>query len=215
MNWNFKPIASIVSGGLLLATTACTTDPQSPGVEYMPDMYRSHAVEAYVDYDHIDKLSARRPVPGTIPYSADSLTMMNSLPYSYPKTTEGYEAAGASLLSPLPTTKEYIEEGKVLFTKFCMHCHGEKGLGDGAVVTNGGYPPPPAYNGTQLKGLLEGKMFHTITYGKGAMGPHNSQLTKLERWKVIQYVKVLQNDGKSPFDAATPAPAADSTQAKI
>ena len=30
--------------------TACVTDPNSPGVEYMPDMYRSPAVEAYVDY---------------------------------------------------------------------------------------------------------------------------------------------------------------------
>ena len=30
--------------------TSCTTDPNSPGVEYMPDMYRSPAIEAYVDY---------------------------------------------------------------------------------------------------------------------------------------------------------------------
>ena len=30
--------------------TACVTDPNSPGLEYMPDMYRSPAVEAYVDY---------------------------------------------------------------------------------------------------------------------------------------------------------------------
>ena len=30
--------------------TACVTDPNSPGLEYMPDMYRSPAIEAYVDY---------------------------------------------------------------------------------------------------------------------------------------------------------------------
>lgn len=200
--------------GLITFTTACTSDPNSPGIEYMPDMYRSPAVEAYVDYDNINTLSARKPVEGTIAYTADSLKLINVMPYAYPKTPEGYEAAGLGLTSPLPTTKETIEEGKVIFTKMCMHCHGEKGLGDGLTVTAGGYPPPPAYNGAQLKTLPEGKMFHTITYGKGQMGSHASQLTKLDRWKVIQYVKVLQNDGKSPFDEAAAPAASDSTNVK-
>jgi len=38
-------------------------------------------------------------------------------------------------------------------------------------------------------------MFHTLTYGKGAMGSHASQLTKAERWKVVAYVKHLQKQG--------------------
>ena len=33
--------------------TSCTTDPDSPGTEYMPDMYRSPAIETYVDYGEI------------------------------------------------------------------------------------------------------------------------------------------------------------------
>jgi len=216
MNWNFKPIASICCLGLILAT-ACTSDPNSPGVEYMPDMYRSPAVEAYIDYDHIEKSSVRKPVAGTIPFMTDSALRYNVMPYIYPNTPEGYEMAGANLHSPIATTAQSLEEGKVLYNKFCTHCHGEKGLADGATVTAGGFPPPPAYNGAQLKTLPEGKMFHTITYGKGQMGSHASQLTKLERWKIIQYVKVLQNDGKSPFDAAatTTASTGDSTQAKL
>lgn len=217
MNWNFKPIASICCLGLVLAT-ACTSDPNSPGVEYMPDMYRSHAVEAYIDYDHIEKSSVRKPVAGTIPFIEDSALRYNVMPYIYPNTAEGYEMAGAGLHSPIPTTAQSLEQGKVLYGKFCMHCHGEKGLADGATVTAGGFPPPPAYNGAQLKTLPEGKMFHTVTYGKGQMGSHASQLSKLERWKIIQYVKVLQNDGKSPFDGATAAAdstAGDSTKAKL
>ena len=51
-------------------------------------------------------------------------------------------------------------------------------MADGAVVTNGGYPPPPPYSGS-LKDLPEGKMFHTITYGKGVMGSHASQLNHI------------------------------------
>jgi mono/diheme cytochrome c family protein len=204
MKKNFKNISKYV--GLALAigalSTSCTSDPNSPGVEYMPDMYRSPAVEAYVDYNNMEELSARKPVTGTIAFSEDPSKAMFNMPYAYENTTEGYETAGTGLTSPLVTTKENIEEGAVLYTKFCMHCHGETGQGDGGVVTNGGFPPPPAYNGAALKGLPEGKMFHSITFGKGQMGSHSSQLNKEERWKIIQYVKVLQNDGVNPFEVA-------------
>jgi len=32
-------------------------------------------------------------------------------------------------------------------------------------------------------------MFHTITYGKGLMGAHASQLNKEERWKLVHYIR--------------------------
>jgi len=32
---------------------SCSADPNSPGLEYMPDMYRSPAIEPYVDYGEI------------------------------------------------------------------------------------------------------------------------------------------------------------------
>jgi hypothetical protein len=55
---------------------------------------------------------------------------------------------------------------------------------------------------TKLKDLPEGKMYHTITYGKGLMGQHASQLNQLERWQVIEYVKCLQQGVSTPeFDA--------------
>ena len=40
-----------------------------------------------------------------------------------------------------------------------------------------------------------GGIFHVITYGKGAMGAHASQLNKIERWKVAMYVRTLQHGG--------------------
>lgn len=36
--------------GIAFTMIACSSDPQSPGIEYMPDMYRSPAIEEYVDY---------------------------------------------------------------------------------------------------------------------------------------------------------------------
>ncbi len=194
-------IASLIA----LCFSSCVTDPNSPGLEYMPDMYRSPAIEAYVDYgfdefkpgmtaEKADSMrlvqSVRIPVDGTIPYrGADQLAF--NAPYPYPNTTDGYEAAGAGFKSPLPTTEENQAAGQALFEKFCIQCHGEKGAGDGSITQKAGgkYPAVPSYE--SRKGLAEGKMFHTLTYGKGLMGSHAYILNQKERWQVIQYVKIL------------------------
>lgn len=195
--------------GITLAS--CTKDPNSPGYEYMPDMYRSGAVEAYVDYWHPDSLSAMVPPDGTIPYSEDPSKAVYNMPYALKNTPADYEKS-ALLKSPLAYSETALKEGQAIYTKMCIHCHGEKGDGQGQIALNGKIEGIPSYSG-QLKTLPEGKMFHTITYGKGLMGSHAGQLNQEERWKVILWVKALQNDGKYPVAAAdstaTPTPAAD------
>lgn len=193
----------LFAGGLAIAAlTGCVRDEQSPGYEYMPDMYRSPAVEAYVDYGEVrdtlrpeisQVISARLPVAGTVPMTDSAI---DDLPYTIPNTMAGYEQAGEVLKSPFPMSDQIIAEGQEIYINFCSQCHGEAGAGDGLVVTNGGHPAPNAYDGP-LKDLPEGKMFHTLTYGKGAMGSHASQLTKTERWKVVAYVKTLQGNSLS------------------
>ena len=74
----------------------------------------------------------------------------------------------------------------------CMHCHGKTGQGDGGVVVVGDYNPPSPYDGAYKERSLGG-IFHVITFGKGAMGAHASQLNKEERWKVAMYVRTLQH----------------------
>jgi len=190
------------------ALSSCVREEQSPGYEYMPDMYRSPAVEAYVDYGEVRDtirepynltISARKPVEGTVPMTDN---FMNDMPYMIPNTQAGYQMAGDVLKSPFPQNEEYVEMGKGIYTNFCVQCHGTEGLGNGPVVENGGHPAPQAYNGP-LKDLPEGKMFHTLTYGKGAMGSHASQLTKAERWKVVAYVKHLQKQGNEEEEEET------------
>lgn len=226
MNKFTKSILAVV---VVLGLGSCTQDPNSPGLEYMPDMYRSPAIEAYVDYGMdpyhftVDSAvvqrntpSAMTPVVGTISHS--DMDMAFSMPYPYPNTDEGYEAAGAQLKSPLPSTQANIERGQEIYTIMCQHCHGEKGEGDGAISRNGKIKGIPSYSG-KLKDLPEGKMYHSIQWGKGLMGSHASQISQKERWQVIQYVQVLQKGGEMPeFDengnvmAAAPAAASDESE---
>ena len=211
MNMSYKNLKLIACGtfaALLVAgfTSCGKKDANSPGVEFMPDMYRSPSVEYYgsqvINGDTV--YSAMTPVKGTI--------ARGYLPYVYPNTPEGYEQAGLYLKNPLTYSEKVEKEGEVLYGKFCVHCHGATGGGDGKV---GGKLPgaPPAYNGT-LKNLPEGKIFHSITYGKGLMGPHAPLLTQEERWKLVYYVQKLQGPKTTAAaDSSKPAAAvADSTK---
>ena len=216
---NALPIAAVVF------MTACTTDPNSPGIEYMPDMYRSPAVEAYVDYGQEPYVvgedvaraqrqtpSSRKPVPGTIPFRGED-QLAFALPYPYAQTPEDYERAGVELTSPLVTNQANIEAGQAVYTAFCTQCHGEEGKGNGALSVNGHIAGIPSYS-DKLKDLPEGKMYHTLTWGKGLMGSHASQLSQRQRWEVIEYIKVLQQGGEIPeFDEnGMPIPAGETKE---
>lgn len=200
-----KKVTKIIS---LMAVLSCVAisfpsceskDPNSPGVEFMPDMYRSPSLETNMGYVRIkngkltlDTLQANRmPVKGTIP--------RGFMPYPYANDTAGYSAAGKYLHNPLPKTEANLAEGEVLYGKYCVHCHGKSGQADGPVASKLS-GPPPSYTSAALMALPEGKMFHTITYGKGIMGSHASQVNKEERWKIILYIQKLQH----PEGEATP-----------
>jgi mono/diheme cytochrome c family protein len=220
----------------VFALSSCKQDPNSPGVEYMPDMYRSPALEAYVDYGTnktmdwtqdmkqaagIVSTLSRVPAPNTIPYVKAEM-MPFVMPYPLNNTPEDYERAATEIKSPLKATKKNVLRGKEIYTYMCTHCHGENGGGNGAISKNGHIQGIPDYAG-KLKDLPEGKMFHSITYGKGLMGQHASQVTQLERWQIIEYVKLLQQGITEPeFDAndmlkvqaTTAAPADTATTTK-
>jgi mono/diheme cytochrome c family protein len=190
---------SAAFAGLILAgLSSCgKKDENSPGVEFMPDMYRSPSLEYYqthtVDGDTLN--NAMHPVAGSV--------ARGFMPYAYPNNAEGYELAGTNLRNPLAASQreQWEKEGEVLYGKYCVHCHGATGMGDGKV---GGKLPgaPPAYNGA-LKNLPEGKIFHSITYGKGLMGPHNTLLNTEERWKVVYFVQKLQGPKEGAVSDST------------
>ncbi len=207
MNKKVKQIISVVAvvGCVTIAASSCgKKDPNSPGVEFMPDMYRSPSLESNMSYVRItengqlalDTLQANRlPVKGTIP--------RGFMPYQYANDTSGYANAGRYLRNPLQKNAANLAEGEVLYGKFCVHCHGAGGEADGLVAAK--LPgPPPAYS--TLKNLPEGKMFHSITYGKGLMGAHAPLMSKAEIWKVVMHIQKLQ----FPNGVEAAAPAADS-----
>ncbi len=214
MNQNkMKLFAGVLLISVMFFAVSCSNDPNSRGLEYMPDMYRTEAYKAYDANDlFADGTSARVPVAGTIPRDYTF--------FHYPPTNEGYAAAGQDLKNPLEAKEANLAEGKRLYAIFCMHCHGETGNADGSLIATGKFPPPPSYStgvssrGGNMRDLTDGKIYHTITYGVNLMGPHATLVNPEERWKITMYVHQLAKAAASTTNAdSTAAAPKDSTVA--
>ncbi len=205
---NKSNIHLILLAILGLSLWSCKAKDNFPGLEYAPNMYNSVPYEGLsqitdksqgmwlsnredglgeffnsnINNDH--NMNMREPVTNTV-----KRTDGGYLPYRIPKDSADY--AGRVLVNPTDSTAEVLADGKALFNIYCSACHGPTGNGDGAVgKVFLGVPP---YNLGRVKELPEGQIFHTITYGRGRMMSHASQVAVEDRWKIARYVHVLQN----------------------
>ncbi len=101
-----------------------------------------------------------------------------------------------------------VDRGGELFRSFCVCCHGPKGQGDGLVAQRG-YPPPPSFQIGNSKIWNDGQLFYILTNGRLNMPPFGVQLSRENRWDLINYVRSLQTtdsattgDQPGPTDAA-------------
>ncbi|MFC5269695.1 c-type cytochrome [Adhaeribacter terreus] len=179
-----------------------------PGSEYAPQMYNSIPYESLKQEEdnkyNPGGMNMRVPARNTIArgkmafidHSADSSNM---------------DVMGAGLVNPVHSNAAVLEDGKILYTRMCAHCHGESGAGDGLVA--------PKFKGVAnltsagIKVKSESHIYQVITKGKGRMMPHNTQVNPEERWKIAMYVKqVIQGEG-APAESVDQAGSADKTNA--
>lgn len=193
----FKIFTIIVALGFII--TSCGGN-DSTGWEYAPNMYNSRAYEPLSQVDYLqnehnkDGKNMREPVAGTVSrrnYNttfavSDSASVKDLLIYE----KEPITVAEQNWKNPIAWSEAVEEEGKVLYERNCQHCHGEKGKGDGPVGIV--YKGVPNYSVGAYKDMNDGHIFHVITYGKGRMWSHASQVNPEERWKIVHYVHRLQ-----------------------
>jgi len=167
---------------------ACNRDRNNPGWDYFPDMFYSTAYETNSKNPNFeDGLTMRTPVPGTIP--------RDFTPFEYTNDSESRVRAGKELLNPIMLTPETLLRGKLVYTTFCVGCHGISGEGDGHLFTSGLYPLKPlSISGNNAAKLKDGEIFHTITLGIRSMGAHGSQIRPEDRWKLVLYIRKLQGE---------------------
>ncbi len=197
----------VIVASLGYGLMSCASRGDNPGLEYAPQMYHSIPYEGLSQIQDEEAgrwLTSMEDVPGEFytsnPNNPHAMNMRKPvantvkrdkngyLPYRIPK--DSLVLAGAVLKNPLDSAAAIVKDGKMLFDRYCEHCHGSSGLGDGLVgeVFKGVTP----YNSRAVKDKPEGHIFHVITNGKGRMGAHASQVSVEDRWKIVRFVQTLQ-----------------------
>ena len=187
---------------------------REPGKTYMPDMAYSRAYEAYTAND-----LAKQDI-NYIPYPVEGTIRRGDLfPYPLPNDSNGYKMS-ATIKDPLPPLDEtQMKEAQRLFNINCAICHGAEMNAQGPLGTGGKVPAIANLTLAQYIAMPEGTMFHSVTYGKGNMGSYASQLTRRQRWMVVQYVKAHQaslsgGGSASTTDSTATSSNSDSTTSK-
>jgi mono/diheme cytochrome c family protein len=99
--------------------------------------------------------------------------------------------ATRKLKNPIPVTKKSLAAGAQLFHENCASCHGETGVGDGPT---GKFLKKKPANLTESKLMSEesdGSLFWKISEGRAPMPSWRDELTKTERWQLVNYVRKL------------------------
>jgi mono/diheme cytochrome c family protein len=204
----YLPFVWIAAAFVVIVLSSIKRGPNQQAWEFAPNMYDPvgyeplSQIEAHPINSTTGKgnLNMREPVQGTVPRAlltttnSDTvntvLAAMDRIARTIPADSMGISEARLS--NPIPLTEVSLKEGQVLYGRYCQHCHGETGKGDGTVGQV--YKGVPVYSSDALKNLNDGHIYHTITHGKGRMWPHGSQMTPEERWKVVHYVHKLQQE---------------------
>ena len=194
---------------------------REPRLHFNPDMdwqvkYKSQTVGPVSDNEadpHLfnDIRTMRQPVVGSISYGhldTDSEMFEGLKPeVKHVPGEEKPEDYTTEFPADIEVNEALLARGKQRFEIYCSVCHGYAGQGDGLVnqraiaLSQSGkaaWTAAKSLHDPVVKDPKQnpvGRLFNTITYGRGTMGPYKAQITPKDRWAIVAYVKALQETG--------------------
>ncbi len=103
---------------------------------------------------------------------------------------------------PVRVSMDLLQRGRERYTIYCAACHGQGGYGDGPVALRAaelqakgdapGWVAPKNYHTDDMRQQPAGKLYNTITNGVRTMPAYAKQISILDRWAIVAYVKALQ-----------------------
>ncbi len=111
----------------------------------------------------------------------------------------------------LDGAKDLLQRGRERYTIHCAVCHGQGGYGDGMVAlraaeiqaANGdaaGWVAPKNYHSDDMRQQPVGQLYNTITNGVRTMPAYGKQISVLDRWAIVAYVRALQRSQDAKAD---------------
>jgi mono/diheme cytochrome c family protein len=188
-------------------------DKTEPGRVYMPDMAYSRGYETYATRDSAifttDPNNAGHKIFFNNLPPAGTLKRGELYPFNVPNDSNGLLNLSNQVKNPLaPLTGKELEEAGRLFNINCGVCHGAKAEANGPLAGKiGGVKSIIAGS----PGYSDGRLFFVMEYGQNNMGSYASQLSREQRWRIVQYIRTLEPKVAA---ATTAAPKTDSATVK-
>ena len=117
-----------------------------------------------------------------LPFSY-SPSFSQSKPWPVPKDV-------LALKNPYVQDDGSTKSGKLLYVKYCVTCHGDKGKGNGIAAASLN-PKPADHTSVALQSELDGSLFYKVTNGRSPMPQFKTTLTDAQRWSLISYIRTL------------------------
>jgi mono/diheme cytochrome c family protein len=178
-----------------------------PPVRIFPDMDEQDKLKAQKpDAFFADGHGGRLPVSQTQPrgFNPEGAKVIGGIPeYEFGGQTGYYYTGhvGDYFGNGMPeelklddaSAAELIHKGKERYGIYCAVCHGTSGNGLG-MTSNYGVPgianlQLPTFQG---EAYPDGRLYNTITNGKGLMSGYGYNIPVRDRWAIVSYVRTLQ-----------------------
>jgi mono/diheme cytochrome c family protein len=99
-------------------------------------------------------------------------------------------AYAAAKKNPVPADEKSIAAGKRTYAANCAACHGNGGKGDGPAAPSLERPPGDLTS-AKAQAQSDGALFWKITTGRKPMTPAPKEVTEVQRWQVVNYVRTF------------------------
>lgn len=99
--------------------------------------------------------------------------------------------------NPLPATADNIDQGKQLFTSYCMVCHGLDGQNTGVPFATEMAPQVPSLASATVQSYSDGQLHWIIQNGifPSGMPASNGDFSNDEMWQMVLYMRHLPPKG--------------------
>lgn len=104
---------------------------------------------------------------------------------------------------PLTVDERLLARGKERFGIYCTPCHGDDGDGDGMLFRRSGVRTANLLE-EQFRQMAPGKIYETVTEGKGLMPGYRYPIPRDDRWAIVAWVRKLQAAAPDAEEAKDP-----------
>jgi hypothetical protein len=100
-----------------------------------------------------------------------------------------------TLNNPLPLTPAVLEQGRKVYTYFCIQCHGPR-LDGRATVGQSFFPLPADLLDHRVQSQSDGELFYKVSLGYKRQPPLYATVSVSDRWAVLRYLRILAEGRK-------------------